>query len=72
MGWCGGAAIANDVWAMVREYIPVARRREIARKIIDRFEDEDADTMDEAEQLMKDADLTDREEIVEDEWFDRY
>lgn len=55
MGWCQGSEIASGVWAMVREYIPPVRRREIARKIIDLFENSDCDTIDEAETLCSDA-----------------
>ena len=55
MGWCGGAQIAEDVWSLIRPHIPIEKRQSIAGKIVDIFEDEDADTMYESEQLMKDA-----------------
>ena len=55
MGWCSGSEIAQDVWALVRKFIPDKKREKIARKLIDIFEDRDADTMDEAVQLCKDA-----------------
>ena len=69
MGWCAGSEIAEDVWKLVRQHIPFTERREIARRIIDRFEQEDADTMDEAETLTADAA---EPNIVKDEFFDRY
>jgi hypothetical protein len=55
MGWCGGVSIAESVCSLVREHIPTEERQKIASKIVEIFEDEDADTMDEADQLMKDA-----------------
>ena len=56
MGWNTGSAIAEDVWTLVRKFIPSEVRPDIARKVIDRFEDADCDTMNEAEQLTRDAD----------------
>ena len=44
MGWCGGAQIAEDVWSLIRPHIPAEKRRTVAGKIVDIFEDEDADT----------------------------
>ena len=63
MGWCNGSELAQAVWALVRQYIPLDVRPAIAREVIDRFEDEDCDTMYEAEVLMKDAgiDLAEQE-----------
>lgn len=55
MGWCGGASIAEEVWLLVREFVPTKDRKNIAQEIINIFRDRDADTMDEAEQLMADA-----------------
>jgi hypothetical protein len=55
MGWNTGSAIAEDVWALVRKFIPLEVRPDIAHKVIDRFEDADCDTMHEAEQLCTDA-----------------
>ncbi len=59
MGWCGGSALAESVWAIVRKYVPKNRRKEVARELIDLFEGEDADTMQEAEILYKDSGLDD-------------
>lgn len=33
MGWCNGSYIAEDVWNLVREYIPEEKKQAIARKI---------------------------------------
>ena len=56
MGWCGGGELAEDVWAAVRNLLPVGRGRMVAaRKIIDLFERRDCDTIREAESLCADA-----------------
>ena len=56
MGWCGGAQLAQDVWLLVRAYVPKAKRKLVADKIVRLFENEDADTLeDEAEQLWLDS-----------------
>ena len=57
MGWCSGSEIAEDVWTVVRRFIPTGSRQQVARKIVDIFENNDADTMEEAEQLWQDADI---------------
>lgn len=59
MGWASGSELAEDVWTLMRQYVPGKKRQRIARKLIDIFEDRDADTMYEAEQLWKDANLED-------------
>ena len=55
MGWASGSSLAEKVWVVVRPFVPTEDRREVARHIIDCFEDEDCDTMDEATTLWKDA-----------------
>lgn len=60
MGWAGGSVVAGDVWALVRRYVPEKSRRRVAKRLVDIFEDQDCDTMDEAERLMKDAGLENR------------
>jgi len=55
MGWCRGSEIAENVWTTVRRFVPTCSRQQVARKIIDIFENHDADTMEEAEQLWQDA-----------------
>ena len=42
---------------MFRKYVPTRSRKRVALKLVDLFENEDCDTMDEAEHLMKDAGL---------------
>ena len=57
MGWSGGSLIAERVWQLVQVYVPGDCRERIAREIIDIFEDEDADTMEEARTLWADANM---------------
>jgi hypothetical protein len=55
MGWGRGSQLAEEVWDIVRHHIPFHSRKHLAGMIIDAFEEYDADTMDEAEQLWKDS-----------------
>lgn len=52
--------MAADIWDLVRKYIPAKERKAVAERIVAIFENEDCDTMDEADQLMKDAGLDKR------------
>ena len=54
MGWSGGTGLAEDVWDLVRKYIPEEERQKIAKKIYDMFCDMDADGWEGTEQLWKD------------------
>lgn len=56
MGWASGSELAEEVWEAARPHISKKNRQKVANAIIDAFEDRDCDTMDEAEQLMIDAD----------------
>ena len=56
MGWASGSELAEQVWSLVRDYIPEGNQRAlVARQVIDEFEGYDCDTIDEAEPLCKDA-----------------
>lgn len=59
MGWASGSELAEEIWDIVRPYIPNGDqgRKLIARDIIEAFENHDCDTMDECEQLQEDAQL---------------
>lgn len=57
MGWASGSGLAAETWELVREYIPEDKRKEVASKFIDEFEDMDCDTIYECEQLVEDAGL---------------
>jgi hypothetical protein len=58
MGWSRGSEIAAEVWDLVKEFVPTKKRKSIAKQIVDLFEDNDCDTMYEAEDLMEAAGLT--------------
>jgi hypothetical protein len=55
MGWSRGSEIAAEVWDLVKEFVPPKKRKSIAKQIVDLFEDNDCDTMYEAEDLMEAA-----------------
>lgn len=58
MGWAGGSELATELWDLVREYIPASKKKKIARKFVDAFENEDCDTMGECEDLLEDAGIS--------------
>lgn len=60
MGWAGGSELAEDIWNLVGKYIPKKQQKRVAKKIVDLFEHQDCDTMDEAQRLMADAGLENR------------
>lgn len=47
MGWASGSGIAQNVWDEVKKYIPKDKQKTVAKSIIDIFEQEDCDTMQE-------------------------
>lgn len=51
MGWASGSIIAEQIWDLIKKEIPKNKQKKIAKKIIDIFESEDCDTIDEAEEL---------------------
>ena len=55
MGWASGARLAEEVWELFRPYLAPEDRRELARALIVLFRAEDCDTIDEAEELTRDA-----------------
>lgn len=61
MGWCSGSYIAEDMWDIVREFIPIDKKPEVAKKIVDRFCDEDADDWGDGELVM----------LAHPEWFEK-
>jgi hypothetical protein len=54
MGWCSGSYLADDIYNIVRKYIPKNKRKEIANKIYDMFCDQDADSWKEDMNIIKD------------------
>jgi hypothetical protein len=67
MGWASGSELAEEVWELVREYIPKRKREQVAKDLVNIFEDHDCDTMEEAELLMEDAGLDDPEDEDDEE-----
>jgi hypothetical protein len=51
MGWSGGSELAGKIWDAVKAYLPEDKKGEIAFTIVDAFEDEDCDTMQETDDL---------------------
>lgn len=50
MGWASGSRLLNDVACVVMPYIAEKKRREVARRLIEEFEHQDCDTIDEVTQ----------------------
>lgn len=59
MGWASGSAIAEEIWNTIRPHIRPGTRGAMARAIIEIFENNDCDTLDEAELLSADAETGD-------------
>lgn len=55
MGWASGSIIAEVIWDLIKNEIPKNKQKKIAQKLIDIFENEDCDTIYEAEELYKAA-----------------
>lgn len=43
MGWCSGSRIAEDLWEIIKEYIPEDKKLPVAKIIYELFCDYDAD-----------------------------
>lgn len=61
MGWSDGVTLAEDVWEVVRPFVPEEQRKAVARKLYDLFGEYDADGWDNGCRLAQDA------EVLEDE-----
>jgi len=70
MGWAGGARLAGEVWAIVREKLEPSDRQEVAQGIVACFRGEDADAGWEDEELLL-ADAGEDEDFYDDDdgWF---
>lgn len=55
MGWASGSGLAESIWLDIRDYIPDAKKKEVAKQIIDYFQDHDADDWDQEDQIVIDA-----------------
>lgn len=49
MGWASGADIADNVWDIIKSYIPEHKKVDVASDLIDEFESRDCDTMQETQ-----------------------
>ena len=48
MGWGAGSEVADEVWKLVKKFIPKEQKQKIAKKIINIMENQDCDTMDDS------------------------
>lgn len=55
MGWASGSSLAEDIWDLIKNDLKPKQRKIIASGLIDLFEDMDCDTIDECEELCRDA-----------------
>lgn len=51
MGWASGSMLAAEIWDTVAPHVAGQHERDVARAIWDAFENNDCDTLDEAEEL---------------------
>jgi hypothetical protein len=55
MGWASGSQLAEELYDDIRRVIPKDKRAKVAEKIIDAFENHDADDWSEDSLLWKDS-----------------
>lgn len=55
MGWSGGVSLGDEIYKLVRGYIPVKSRKRIAGKIYVLLCDQDADDWDGMSRIERDA-----------------
>jgi len=53
MGWASGSRLADEVWAGMKEYIPVRHRSMAAQVLANAFSEADCDTLDDCEFVRK-------------------
>lgn len=58
MGWGSGSELAEGLWDDLRPLIPKKHRKKAALAVIEAVENHDCDTIQECEQLCKDAEVT--------------
>ena len=54
LGWSGGSYLAEDVWNLIRQFVPAEVRKKTAKKIYDLFVDQDADDWDDDMRIIID------------------
>ena len=62
MGWSAGSQLGDELYQLVRHYIPEEDRQEIAIKFYDAVCDLDADDWDGTSQLEVDAEINQEDE----------
>lgn len=62
MGWASGSMLAEKVWKLFRKYVSEEERTIVAKQLIKAFQQEDWDTVEEAECLATDAEWFDEDE----------
>jgi len=65
MGWAAGSQLGDELYELIRGYLPVEDRKEIATQFYDAVCDLDADDWDGTSQLEIDAEIN--QEEYEDE-----
>lgn len=55
MGWATGSEIAEEVWKVVKDAVPSQNRQYVADKLLEIFENHDADAFDSDMEIVKDA-----------------
>ncbi len=55
MGWSSGSTLAEQIWDIVKDHIPLEDQPEVAAGICSEFENHDCDTLYEARLLHKTA-----------------
>jgi hypothetical protein len=64
MGWCSGTVIGENIYNLIRNYIPPDKRKRISKRIINILNEHDADAWELEDQLMIDSGET--EEIMKE------
>ena len=58
MGWCSGSYIADEVYNLIREYIPKRKRKCISKEIYDIYCEYDADCWEDEMNIVIDSEET--------------
>lgn len=66
MGWAAGSELADAVWNTIKKDIRESRRKKIAQKLIEAFQDQDCDMLEET-RLWDIAELPRDEDKGDDE-----
>lgn len=67
MGWAAGSELAQELYIVVRKYLPEDARKDVATQFYNTFGDYDADDWDGTSQLEIDAEINQEDEEDEEE-----